>query len=132
MTVFIAGNIEDVEIEDVEIVEIKDILIEIIKNLKDIEDAEIVEKIIVKILNEKIDEIEIDNVISLLSDNFNYSIDELIEYLNPDDVDVTDADIIEIIDDTVIYDITDIIKDKELSLRNCLKFEIFNKIFNLI
>ena len=97
-------NIFEKNDED-ENIDLKDILIEIILLLKDLEDEKIYNRLIIDFLNEKIDEInDINIVINLLTSNFNYNINDVIRFLNNDD------------------------DFNEITLKNCLKYEIRNLI----
>ena len=97
---------DEIVVENVNEISLNEILIEIILTLKDIEDENIYNRLIFDILNEKIDDIEdIDVVIKLLTSNFNYSVDEIIDYLNDNEDE----------DDFI---------NKEISIKNCLKYEI--------
>lgn len=116
------SNIDINEIDEIEVVddvfddnfednkvEIKDIFIEIIKTLKEIDDEKIFLWIVRNTLNNYIDNLNIDNVIEILRKNFNNEID---------------------VDFNNIYMILYFNDVNEITVKNCLKQLIFEKIIN--
>ena len=104
----VVDDVFDDNFEDDE-VEINDIFIEIIKTLKEIDDEKIFLWIVRNTLNNYIDNLSIDNVIEILRKNFNNEID---------------------VDFNNIYLMLYFKDVDEITVKNCLKQLIFEKIIN--